>query len=86
MVTEDCPEACNFYFYSLFSSTDNIWLDSMLWKNLYSVMSCIVELRDEDSVIHCIVSCRQIDKSGCCNHAPLTILYVLSEVLQLAGA
>ena len=32
-------------------------------------------------MIHCIVCCRQMDKSTSCDHAPLVvILYVLSEV------
>ena len=86
MVTEHRPETYNSSGFSI-CSTDNIRLDSMLWNNLHSVLSCIVELRDEDSMIHCIVSCRQIDKRGCCNHTPLVAtLYVLSKVLQLAGA
>ena len=41
---------------------------------------CIVELLDEDSMIHCFVCCRQIDKSGSCDHTPLVVmLYVLNE-------
>ena len=55
----------------LFSSTYNPWLDSMLWKNHHSVLSCIIELLDENSMIYCMVSCRQISKRGSCDHAPL---------------
>ena len=52
-----------------------------------AVMCCIVELLDVNYMVHYIVSCRQIDKSGSSDHAPLVaILYVLSEVQQLAGA
>ena len=43
---------------SLFSFTYNLWLDRIFWNNLHSLLSYIVELLDEDSTIHCIVSCR----------------------------
>ena len=36
----------------------------MFRKNLYSVFSYIVELLDEDYMIHSIVGRRQIDKTG----------------------
>ena len=53
----------------------------MLWKNLYSVLSCVVELLDEDYIIHCMSTCIQIDNSGSCDHAPLLVIfYVLGEV------
>ena len=52
----------------------------MFWKNIHS----IVKLLDKDSMIHCIVSYRQIDTSSSCGHVPLVvILYVLSEVYNV---
>ena len=72
----------------LYSPTQNLRLDSMFWKTIYSVLSCvgIVEFLDENSMVHCVLSSRQIDKSGSCVHVPLVvILYVLSEVQHLAG-
>ena len=60
---------------SLISSTYNIQLDSRFWKNIHSVLSCVVELLDEDYMIHCIVTCRHIDKGGSCDHAPLVVIF-----------
>ena len=61
-----------------FSYTYTLWFNSIFWKNLRSV------LLDKDSMIHSIVSYRQIDTSDYCGHVPLVvILYVLSEVYNV---
>ena len=46
--------------------------------------ACIVKLLEKGSMIHCIVSYRQIDTSGSCGYVPLVvIIYVLREVYNL---
>ena len=56
-------------------------------STLLDVLGCVVELLDEDPMVHCVVSCRQVYKSCTGNHASLvTIFDMLSEVKQLTGA
>ena len=56
---------------------DSTWL---------AVLGCVVELLDEDPMVHCVVNCRQVYKSFTSNHASLvTIFDMLSEVRQLTG-
>ena len=42
-------------------------------KKLHSVLSCVVELLDEDYMSYCIVNCRQIDKNGSYDYTPLVV-------------
>ena len=57
--------------------SSRLWHINYLRRLSYAFHHGVVE----DSMILCIVSCRQIDKGSSCDHAPmLVILYVLSEV------
>ena len=53
----------------------------------YLYIHFILDFKYILSLVHSIVSCREIDKSGSCDHAPMVaIFYVLSEVQYLDGA
>ena len=52
-----------------------------------AVLGYVVELLDEDPMVHCVVSHRQVYKSCTGNHvSPATIFDMLSEGKQLTGA
>ena len=51
-----------------------------------AVLGCVVELLDDDPMVHCVVSCRQVYKNCTGNHASLvTIFDMVSEIKQLTG-